>query len=89
MVTLLGNLQAERTEKLGVVIEDLAGYGLDEPWLTVSVDVDATDAVRKTILIGKEEWFGRRYVMVRGMDTVFVIPLKAVKVLEQGIMEQE
>lgn len=69
----LETLKADRIERLGLPPEGLDAYGLRAPWLEISVDVDANDAVRKTLLIGNEAGFGYRYAMVRGLDVVFVL----------------
>ena len=72
-LALVRDLKAERIEKLGLSIEDVDTYGFRSPWLEVSVDVDAVDTVRKTLLVGKEAGFGKRYAMVRGLDVLFVL----------------
>lgn len=66
-------LKADRVEKLGLSLEDIDAYGFRSPWLEVSLDVDTADAVRKTLLIGKDAGFGKRYAMVRGLDVLFVL----------------
>jgi hypothetical protein len=73
LLALLEALKADRIEKLGLELDELDTYGLRVPWLEVSVDVDAADAVRKTLLIGKDAGFGKRYAMVRGLDVLFVM----------------
>ena len=80
-------LRADRIEKLGLSLEDLDTYGLHAPWLEVSVDVDATDAVRKTVLIGKEAGFGKRYAMVRGLDVLFVLDEETLRILATPFVE--
>ena len=40
-------LVAERVEKLKVTEADLAAYGLDRPFMTLAVDQDREDAVRR------------------------------------------
>ena len=80
-------LKADRIEKLGLSLEDLDSYGLRAPWLEISVDVDAADAVRKTLLIGKEAGFGKRYAMVRGLDVLFVLDEETLGVLSARLVE--
>ena len=80
-------LKADRIEKLGLSLEDIDAYGLRSPWLEVSVDVDAADAVRKTLLIGKEAGFGKRYAMVRGLDVLFVLSEATLRVLSSQLVE--
>jgi hypothetical protein len=84
---LVGLLKADRIEKLGLSLEDLDSYGLRSPWLEVSLDVDATDAVRKTLLVGKEAGFGKRYAMVRGLDVLFVLDGESLSVLASRLIE--
>lgn len=83
----LGALKANRIEKLGLSLEDIDAYGLRAAWLEVSVDVDAADAVRKTLLVGKEAGFGKRYAMVRGLDVLFVLDEDTLRVLSARLVE--
>ena len=83
----LVSLKADRIEKLGISLEDIDAYGVRSPWLEVSVDVDAADAVRKTLLIGKEAGFGKRYAMVRGLDVLFVLSAESLRVLSLQLVE--
>jgi len=83
----LGALKANRIEKLGLSLDDIDAYGLRSAWLEVSVDVDAADAVRKTLLVGKEAGFGKRYAMVRGLDVLFVLDEEALRVLSARLVE--
>lgn len=80
-------LKAERIQKLGLSLEDLDRYGLRSAWLEVSVDVDAADIVRKTLLIGNEAGFGKRYATVRGLDVLFVLDEKTLGVLAARLVE--
>lgn len=89
LLKMLERLSAERVEKLGATLSDVETYGLRDPWLTLSVDVDAVDAVRKTLLVGKETWGGKRYAMVRGLDTLFVLPTAALETLSSAIVEKK
>ena len=69
----LTSLRAERIEKIGLTPEEGHVYGLTRPWLEMSVDVDAKDSVRKTLLVGDEADLGSRYAVVRGLDVLFVL----------------
>lgn len=80
-------LRADRIEKLGVSLDDIDAYGLRSPWLEVSVDVDAADAVRKTVLVGKEAGFGKRYAMVRGLDVLFVLGEETLRTLSAPLVD--
>lgn len=83
----VGALSADRIEKLGLSLEDLDTYGLHAPWLEVSLDVDSADAVRKTVLIGKEAGFGKRYAMVRGLDVLFVLDEETLRILSAPFVD--
>jgi len=87
VVALLENLKADRIDKFGMSLEDMETYGLRDPWLSLSVDVDAADAVRKTLLVGKEAWFGKRYAMVRGLDILFVLSSETLDVLSGRMVD--
>ena len=65
----------------------LAAYGLDRPFLTVAVDQDREDAVRRNILIG-ERTAGGRYATVGSSDAVFVISDDAVSRLAAAIVDR-
>lgn len=87
LVSALEGLKADRIEKLGVGLEDIDAYGLRKPWLELSVDVDSQDAVRKTLLIGKEAGFGKRYAVVRGLDVLFVLGAAELTRLSERLVE--
>lgn len=74
----LNPLLAERVVKLKVSADDLKRYGLDEPRLTMAIDQDREDAVRRNILIGAETEDG--FYATRGAtDAVFVLSAETVK----------
>lgn len=87
IVALLEKLRADRIEKLGATREEIEAYGLHDPWLSLSADVDAADSVRKTLLVGKEAWFGKRYAMVRGLDILFVLSPETLEILNGSLVE--
>jgi len=87
LMALLEELKADRIEKLALTSDDQDAYGLRAPWLEVSVDVDAVDTVRKTVLVGKEAGFGKRYAMVRGLDVLFVLSGERVAGLSAHLVE--
>ncbi len=87
LLARLESLKADRVEKLGLTPDELAVYGLRVPWLELSVDVDAADAVRKTLLIGKDAGSGKRYAMVRGLDVLFVLGEEVLSGLSARLIE--
>lgn len=68
----LNPLVAERVEKLKVSEADLAAYGLDSPFMTLAVDQDREDAVRRNLILGAPVGDGR-YATVGASDAVFVL----------------
>jgi len=78
----LNPLVATRVEKLKVSAADLDGYGLGVPFLTVAVDLDRENAVRRNILVGTKTKDGR-YATVGSTDAVFVISEKTLERLSQ------
>lgn len=87
LLVCVENLRADRIEGVGLEPERLAAFGLREPWLEISIDVDARDAVRKTLRIGREAGFGKRYATVRGLDVLFVLDRSALSILAARIVE--
>ena len=72
VLSALNPLQAVRVEKLQVSANDLDAYELAHPFLTVAIDQDRDDAVRRNILIGGKT-DGGRFATVGSSDAVFVI----------------
>lgn len=87
LITCLEDLPADRIDGTGLSPERFAAYGLREPWLELSVDVDAKDAVRKALLIGREASAGKRYAVVRGLDVLFVLGPATLEVLSARFVE--
>lgn len=87
LLKLLSGLQTTRVEQLGVLPGDADRYGLSQPWLEISVDVDVADTVRKTIVIGNSAGMAGRFAAVRGLDVVFVLGEDAVKTLSAQLLE--
>jgi hypothetical protein len=85
-LSLLATLTADRIEKPCALESDVAAYGLKDPWMEVSVSVNAGDSIRKTLLVGSETSGGARYAMVRGQDLVFVLEAKTVALLSKSLV---
>jgi len=83
----LDPLVAARVEKLKVSAADLDGYGLGVPFLTIAVDLDRENAVRRNILIGGKTR-GGRYATVGSADAVFVISEETVDRLSEEPAER-
>jgi len=78
----LSPLVAQRVEKLKVSAADLDGYGLGVPFLTVAVDLDRENAVRRNVLVGAKTK-GGRYATVGSADAVFVVSEETVRRLSE------
>jgi len=81
----LNPLRASRIEKLKVAADDLARFGLETPHLTVAIDQDREDSVRRNIIIGTRTE-GGRFATVGSADAVFVLPDATVDRLCSQIM---
>ena len=80
-------LEAGRIVRLKVSADDLGGYGLDKPRLTVAVDLEREDAIRRNILVG-DSTDGGCFATVGASDAVFVLPESAVYDLSADIVEE-
>lgn len=80
-------LEAGRIVKLKVSADDLGGYGLDKPRLTVAIDLERADAIRRNILVG-DATDGGCFATVGASDAVFVLPESAVYDLSADIVEE-
>ena len=72
VLSVINPLAAVRIEKLAVVAADLDDYGLDTPFLTVAIDQDSDETIRRNILIGKKTR-GGRFATIGSSDAIFVI----------------
>lgn len=88
VLAALNPLTAVRVEKLKVPAADLDDYGLDRPFLTVAVDQDRADVVRRNILVGGKA-DGGRYATVGSSDAVFVLSDDAVRRLAAPIVTRD
>ena len=79
-------LMAERVVKLKVPASDLDAYGLGNPHLTIAVDQERDDAVRRNILIGAST-DGGRFATVGSSDAVFVVSDAVVDALSAPLVE--
>ena len=85
VLSAINPLVASRIEKLKVPAADLDDYGLDMPFLTVAVDQDVDDSVRRNIIIGKKTK-GGRFATVGSSDAVFVMSEAQAKRLSAAIV---
>ena len=73
-------LEAGRIVKLKVSADDLGGYGLEKPRLTVAIDLEREDAIRRNILVGD--------ATDGGCFATVVLPESAVYDLSADIVEE-
>jgi len=85
LLKALNPLRAYEIAKLKVTADDLSTYGLDSPWLVVSIDLAKEDSIRRNILVGDKTQYGR-YATVGASDAVFVLPDSACEDLSQQIV---
>ncbi len=78
-------LRAARIVKLKVSAGDLSTYGLEKPRLTVAIDIERDDSIRRNILVG-ERAEGGFYATVGASDAVFVLPYKTYLDLSQELV---
>lgn len=72
VLSAINPLSAARIERLRVSAADLDDYGLDRPFLTVAIDQEGSESVRRNIIIGKKT-AGGRFATIGSSDAVFVI----------------
>lgn len=87
VLSAINPLVALRVERLKVAAADLAVYGLDQPFLTVAIDQDAEEAVRRNVIIGKRTK-GGRFATIGASDAVFVIGEDLFNSLSSDIIEE-
>ena len=81
----LSPLQAERIVTLKAQPGELRAFGLEKPGLTIAVDQDREDAVRRNVLIGEIAPEGGRYATVGANDAVFILSVDTVSRLSQSL----
>lgn len=87
LLAALSPLVSKRIVKIKVAASDLDAYGLGVPYLTLAVDLERGDAVRRNILIG-EVTPGGRFATVGSSDAVFVISNEDVAALEAQLVSE-
>ena len=88
VLEVLNPLVAERVEKLKVAESDLSAYGLDSPFMTLAVDQDREDAVRRNLILGAPVDDGR-YATVGASDAVFVLSGETVSKLTLPLLKED
>ena len=86
MLAAFNPLAAEAIEKLKVTAADLRAYSLETPELTVAIDQDREDSIRKNLLIGKRAPGGGRYATIGATEAVFILSDAAAAVFETPLV---
>ena len=87
VLAALNPLTAKRVEKLKVSAADLAGYGLDHPFMTLAIDQDREDVVRRNLILGAPT-DGGRFATVGSSDAVFVLSNEMVTKLSLPLLTE-
>ena len=85
VLSAINPLSASRIEKLKVSAADLDDYGLDSPFLTMAIDQEADESVRRNIIIGKKTK-GGRFATIGSSDAVFVVGEREMELLSSDIV---
>lgn len=85
VLSAVNPLQALRIARLKVSAEDLQRFGLETPHMTVAIDQDRENAVRRNIIIGAKT-AGGRFATVGSADAVFVLSDETVARLASDIV---
>ena len=72
VLAALSPLTALRVERLKVSTTDLDDYGLNAPYLTLAIDLEGTESVRRNLILGGATE-GGRFATLGSADAVFVL----------------
>ena len=89
VLATLADVRAVSVESLNAAPEDFRRCGLARPAFTIAVDVEATDAVRRNLLLGNAAPGGGRYATAGGADALFIISRETVAGLTVPLTESE
>ena len=88
-IAALSPLQAESIVKLKVSPADLRRYGLETPRVTIAIDQDRDDSLRRNLLIGDALESGGVYATLGATEAVFILPERTVRKLEAPLVRKE
>ena len=86
-LSLLSGLRSARIERLGAATRELERFGLSSPAMEIDVDLRATDALRKVLLVGAATPDGGRYAQLRGHDAIFVLGPDTMRVINLPLVQ--
>lgn len=87
VLSAINPLVALRIERLAVPAAEMSRFGLENPWLTISIDQDREDSVRRNILIG-DETEGGRFATIGSSEAVFVLDDETVGKLVSPLVDE-
>lgn len=85
ILSVLESLVAEKVVKLRPEPQDIRGFGLENPYLIISIDRSQFDVPRRNLLIGNETE-GGRYATVGVSDAIFILPTPILERLKYDII---
>lgn len=88
-IETLSPLVADGIVKLKVSPSDLRRFGLENPRVTIAVDQDREDSLRRNILIGDALESGGVYATLGATEAVFILPERTVRRLEAPLVRKE
>ena len=83
--TLVSRWRAESVVRLGAGAQDVAAFGMADPWLELTVDVASDEALRRSVRVGRVAANGGRYVSVLGHDVIYLVSSNVVTLLESRL----
>lgn len=89
VLAALSPVKAETIVKLKVSAAELREYGLETPRVSVAVDSDNVDSIRRNLLIGDKAEEGGFYATLGATDAVFVISEETVSKLMSSLVKAD
>lgn len=85
ILSVFESLVADKVVKVRPEPQDLRAFGLENPYLIVSIDRSQFDVPRKNLLIGTET-DGGRYATIGVSDAIFILPTSILERLKYDII---
>lgn len=82
------SLVAEKIVKVRPEPQDIRGFGLEEPYLIISIDRSQFDVPRKNLLIGSETE-GGHFATIGVSDAIFILPTPILERLKYDIISAD
>lgn len=88
ILSVFESLVAEKVVKIDPEPQDLRVFGLEDPYLIVSIDRSSFDVPRKNLLVGNETE-GGRYATIGVTDAIFILPTTILERLKYDIISAD